>query len=73
MATSITTNATALEGQLLEVAREMQIKETAQSATNRVTITSNIENGTVTINATLPATLSGTGGAVNLAVDEYLS
>ena len=77
MAAAVTTSATTVEGQFLEVARELQGLEAAQSTAdlplNNVQIDTDIETGLVTITATLPATLSGTGGALTLTAGEYLS
>lgn len=70
MAAAITTSAANVEGQLIEVARELQILEAAQSTAeaplNNVQIDADIENGTITVTAILPATLSGTAGAFTM-------
>ena len=77
MAAAVTTSATTAEGQFLEVARELQSLEAAQSTAdtpiNNIQIDTDIENELVTITATLPATLSGAGGALTLTAGTYLS
>ena len=77
MAAAITTSATSIEGQALEVARELQVLEAAQSTAdvplNNVQIDTDIESGLVSITMTLPTALSGTGGAFTLSASEYLS
>ncbi|MFG6101670.1 hypothetical protein U2F10_05420 [Leptothoe sp. EHU-05/26/07-4] len=73
----MTTSATSIEGQALEVARELQVLEAAQSTAdvplNNVQIDTDIESGLVSITMTLPTALSGTGGAFTLSASEYLS
>ena len=77
MATAVTTSATTAEGQFLELARELQSLESTQSTAdnplNNVQIDTDIESGLITISASLPGSLSGTGGALTLSADEYLS
>lgn len=73
MAAAITTTAASLEEQLSEVAGAMQELEVAQGATNRVTITPNVEGGTLTYSVTLPAVFSNTGGAVTMTPQVYLT
>ncbi|MDV3350744.1 hypothetical protein QGP82_18695 [Leptothoe sp. LEGE 181152] len=77
MAAAMTTSATSIEGQALEVARELQVLEAAQSTAdvplNNVQIDTDIESGLVSITMTLPTALSGTGGAFTLSASEYLS
>ncbi|MFG6105671.1 hypothetical protein U2F10_25725 [Leptothoe sp. EHU-05/26/07-4] len=77
MAAAITTTATSIEGQALEVARELQVLEAAQSTAdvplNNVQIDTDIESGLVSITMTLPTALSGTGGAFTVSASEYLS
>ena len=77
MAAAVTTSATSIEGQALEIARELQNLEAAQSTAdiplNNVQIDTDIENGLVSITMSLPVALSGTGGAVTLSASEYLS
>lgn len=77
MAAAVTTSATSVEGQALEIARELQVLEAAQSTDeaplNNVQIDTDIESGLITITMSLPAALSGTGGAVTMSASEYLS
>lgn len=75
MAASITTTATTLEGQLLEVARELVELELAIPTDTRpdnAQIAIDLENLTVTVTASLPITLSGTGANIAIAAGEYL-
>ena len=77
MAATVSSPATTVEGQCLEIARELQLLEAAQSTDeiplNNVQIDTDIETGTVTVTATLPITLSGTAGALTVTAGEYLS
>lgn len=77
MAAAITTTATNAEGQLVEIARALQLLEAAQSTDetpiNNVQIAADVENGNITITAVLPANLGGTGGAFTMTATEYLS
>lgn len=73
MAASITTTAADLETQLFEVAGAIQELEVAQSATNRLTITPNVEAQTITVSFTCPATFSGTGGNISMSPSTYLA
>lgn len=77
MAAAMTTTATTIEAQILEVATEMQTQESAAAAADetfeeRVTISPDTEGGTVTISLTLPVTVSGSGGALQFTPSEYL-
>ena len=77
MAASVSSSATTLEGQFVDIAREIQALEAAQSTDeapiNNVQIDTDIESGTITVTATIPAVLSGSAGAVTLTAGEYLS
>ncbi|NET38556.1 MAG: hypothetical protein F6K19_42275 [Cyanothece sp. SIO1E1] len=73
MAASVATTATTLEGQALEIAREMQVLESAQGTENRVAINTDIENNQATITIVLPVNLEGTGGALQLTAGTYLA
>ena len=77
MAAAVTTSATSVEGQALEIARELQtleaVQSTADTPLNNVQIDTDIETGLISITMSLPVSLSGTGGAVTLSATEYLS
>lgn len=79
MAAAITTTATTLEGQLLEVAREIEelenaILEANQSETNqRLTLAVDPATETVTISVALPVTVGGAGGALTFTAAAYLT
>ncbi|MEM9977930.1 MAG: hypothetical protein AAF808_09910 [Cyanobacteria bacterium P01_D01_bin.2] len=77
MAAAVSSTATTAEGQFLDIARELQSLEAAQSTDdtpiNNVQLDTDIEAGTVTISATLPIALSGSGGALTVTAQEYLS
>lgn len=77
MAAAVTTSASSVEGQFLEVARQIQTLEAAQSTAdiplNNLQIDTDIENNQVTVTATIPVALSGSGGALTLTASEYLS
>ncbi len=76
MAASITTTASSLEGQLYEVAIAIQEAELAVAEDSRpdnMTINYDLENLQVSISATLPVTLSGSGGSATIAADTYLA
>lgn len=62
------------EGQLLELAKTIADAEAALATPqNRVSITLNEEQGTVNINATLPASFTkAANGDLTVAVDEYI-
>lgn len=75
MAAPITTSATTLEGQLVEVAKALQEAELAIPDVNRpnnVSVGLDPETLTITVTGTLEATLSGAGGSVTLAPVAYL-
>ena len=77
MAAAITTTATTLEGQLLEIAMAVQEAErdTARnpdgnnSVTGQFNSETGVFSGALTINY---STAAGTGGAVLLTADEYI-
>ena len=77
MAAPVSSTASTAEGQFLDVARELQILEAAQSTDetplNNIQIDTDIENGTVTVSATLPITLGGAAGSLSVTAAEYLS
>lgn len=74
MAASITTTATTLEGQALEIVREIQVAEKAKGEEfNNVVIQPDIESGTISISMILPASFGGTGGGFSMTVTEYLT
>ncbi|MEO0348963.1 MAG: hypothetical protein AAF282_02810 [Cyanobacteria bacterium P01_A01_bin.15] len=77
MATAVTTTATTIEGQALEVARELQKLESAQSTAelplNNVQIDTDIEGGLITVTMQLPVELGGTGADLTLSAGVYLS
>lgn len=77
MAAAVSSTATTVEGQFLDIARELQVLEAAQSTDetplNNVQIDTDIEAGTVTISATLPITLGGAAGAMTMTAGTYLS
>ncbi len=76
MAAPITTTATTLEGQVLEVARslqELELNIPPDNRPNNVSIAPDFEALTVTISITLPIVLSGTGNQVSFAAGTYLS
>lgn len=75
MAAAITTTATTLEAQLLEVAGALQEGELALPEENRpdnVQIAPDPESGTVTISATLNVDFSATAGALTFTAVPYL-
>ncbi|KAM3099557.1 hypothetical protein ACKFKG_03200 [Phormidesmis sp. 146-35] len=75
MAAAITTTATSLEGQLVEVVRAIEAAEKAVPETtreNRVSITLDVDNGRISISSTLNATISGSGGQIVFAPVTYL-
>lgn len=75
MAASITTSATTLEGQLIEIVKAMQVAELAipeATRPNRVTIDADYEASTLTVTGSLQFTLSGTAGAITVTPVAYL-
>lgn len=77
MAAPVSSTASTAEGQFLDVARELQILEAAQSTDetplNNIQLDTDIENGTITVSATLPITLGGAAGSLSVTAAEYLS
>ncbi|NET39359.1 MAG: hypothetical protein F6K19_46565 [Cyanothece sp. SIO1E1] len=73
MARTILTTASHLSGQLVELAVAAKVTELATATAPRsIFITTNIEAGTISILATIPILLAGTGGEVTLAAAEFL-
>lgn len=75
MAAAITTTATSLEGQLVEVVRAIEAAEKAVPETtreNRVSVGLDVDNGRISISATLNAVISGSGGQITFAPVTYL-
>lgn len=75
MADPITTTATSLEAQLLEVAGAMQEAELALPEAERpdnVSIIPDVENGSISVSVTLAATFAATGGELTFTTTEYL-
>lgn len=77
MSASIVTTATTLEGQLFEVAAEIQKREATTAAADPtfsplLTLSTDAEGGTITVAATVPATVGGTAGTVSFAPTPYL-
>lgn len=75
MATAHTTTSVTIEGQLLELFRELQEQEAAipeDTRPNRVSLAFDLEGQQATLTATLPITLSGTGNQVAIAAGAYL-
>ena len=77
MAAPVSSSAATIESQFVDIARELQALEAAQSTDeaplNNVQIDTDIESGTITVTATIPAVLGGSAGAVTLTAGEYLS
>lgn len=78
MAASITTTATTLEGQVLEVAGKLQIAEEVynlanpNATVNRVTVTPNIEAREISISVTLPIANTIGAGTATQTVAAYV-
>lgn len=80
MAAAITTTATTIEAQLFEVAGKMQELEAAAAAADTtgtfeqlLTIATDAEGGSVTVSATLPASVASTAGVLTFTPNEYLA
>ena len=77
MATAVPPTAPTIEGQALELARELQTLESAQSTAelplNNVQIDTDIEGGLITVTMQLPVELGGTGADLTLSAGVYLS
>lgn len=78
MAASFTTTATTLEGQALEIGRELQKAEEAYNLANPNTPVNNTQLSTdfeanqITITITLPVAVTGTGNQLAIASAPYL-
>jgi hypothetical protein len=72
MATAITTSSPTLEGQLLEVARELEVAEQA-AGLNQTSLSFNIETKVVTVTVRLPLTISGSGEQIVFTAGEYIT
>ncbi len=77
MSAAITTTASTLSEQFIEVASALQAAEVAalaadENAANNINITADSDDGTITVTATLPASLSGSGGNFALTPDDYV-
>lgn len=76
MAAAVPTTATTLEGQLFEVATRVQLAELAEPAEtrpNNIQTNLDIENGTVSITFTAPATFTiGAAGQMVATPTAYL-
>lgn len=78
MAAPITTTATTAEAQLFEVAGAIQELEIAAANADpafepALTLAIDAEGGTVTVTATLPATISSAGGVLTFTPTAYLA
>lgn len=78
MAASVPTTATTLEAQALQVATRLQLAEQAynianpDTPVNNITIATDVEAGTVTINLTMPVTVSDLDGTIQATANAYL-
>jgi hypothetical protein len=77
MAAPITTTATTAEAQLFEIAGAIQALETTEATNDptfepALTLAIDAEGGTVTVTATLPATVTSTGGVLTFTPTPYL-
>ena len=79
MAAPITSTATSLEGQLIEVAQAIEVKERAYNTANpnlaqarSVALSLDPENGRISVSIAMAATVSGSGGAVSMSPTVYL-
>lgn len=78
MAASTATTATSLEGQALQIATRLQIAEQAynianpETPVNNVTITTDVENGLLTIAMSLPVVTTEVSGAITNTAIAYL-
>lgn len=77
MSAAITTTATTLEGQVLEVMLALQALEVAQTTAdndlNRTTLAPDTEANEIALAVTLPVSLSGASGAITYTATEYLA
>jgi hypothetical protein len=75
MAASITTTATNLVAQVLEVAGALQSAELAlpvETRPDNISITPDAEGGTISISMSIPVTFSSAGGSVQFTAVDYL-
>jgi hypothetical protein len=75
MSAPITTTATSLPGQLLEVAAALQNAEKASTLTEQpdnISITPDTDNGTISISVSLPVELSAGVNKVSYTATDYL-
>ena len=75
MAAAITTTATTLEGQILEVVNSANAQEQALSDELNLglfSVAMDPEGGTVTVTATINATFAASGDALTITAQEYL-
>lgn len=77
MAAPIVTTAASAEAQLFEIAGAIQALEVTAAETDptfepALTLAIDAEGGTVTVTATLPATISSTAGVLTFTPGEYL-
>lgn len=71
MTAAITTTSTTLEGQFLEISRELELAEQAEGL-NNISLSPNINSNSLTVTATVPITFSGTGNQLSIAASEYI-
>lgn len=75
MSAAITTTATNLPAQALEVLSALQLAEAASTLAekpNNVDITTDVENAQVTISLTIPVTFTASGTGIKFAAQDYL-
>lgn len=77
MAAPVTTTATTAEAQLFEIAGALQAAEVAAAENDptfepALTLAIDAEGGTVTVTATLPATISSAAGVLTFTPTPYL-
>lgn len=74
MAAPITTTATNLVAQLLEVAGAVQAAELeypVETRPDNISFTPDTEGGTITISASIPCSFSSAGGAISFTAVDY--
>jgi hypothetical protein len=78
MSASITTTAATLEAQCFEVIKALDTAERTYNAANptatknQVSVSLDVENGTISVSALFQATVSGAGGTISLTPTAYL-
>jgi hypothetical protein len=75
MSAAITTTATNLPAQALEVLSALQVAEAASTLVekpNNVDITTDVDNAQVTISVTLPVAFSASGTGIKFTATDYL-